>query len=75
MFFEKRKVRAAVATVDGRDGVVYALVVFTDGGYGITRAGDVIGGFESWKDNGLPIATCGPRRSTVDALSGTGPPE
>ncbi|MFL5824551.1 MAG: rhodanese-like domain-containing protein [Solirubrobacteraceae bacterium] len=42
---------------------------------GFSRAGDVIGGFESWKDNGLPIATCGPRRSAVDALSGTGPPE
>ena len=42
---------------------------------GFSRAGDVIGGFESWKDNGLPIAPCRQRLSTVGALPGTGPPE
>jgi rhodanese-related sulfurtransferase len=42
---------------------------------GFSRAGDVIGGFESWKDNGLPIAPCRHRLSTVGALPGTGTPE
>jgi rhodanese-related sulfurtransferase len=44
-------------------------------GLGFYRAGDVIGGFESWKDNGLPIAPCRPQLSTVGALPGTNPPE
>jgi rhodanese-related sulfurtransferase len=42
---------------------------------GFYRAGDVIGGFEAWKDNGLPIAPCRHRPATVGLLPGTGPPE
>ncbi len=42
---------------------------------GFHRAGDVIGGFESWRANGLPIARCRHRLSAADALPGTGPPE
>jgi len=42
---------------------------------GFHRAGDVIGGFEAWKDNGLPVARCQRRSATVGDLPGTGPPE
>jgi rhodanese-related sulfurtransferase len=68
-------------------GLDQRLILICDHGYssilaasnlvqlGFYRAGDVIGGFESWKDNGLPIAPCRHRLSTVGALPGTGPPE
>ena len=42
---------------------------------GFDRAGDVIGGFEAWADEGLPIAPWQPRPSAAEALPGTGPPE
>jgi rhodanese-related sulfurtransferase len=42
---------------------------------GFCRAGDVIGGFEAWKRNGLPVARCRRRRFTAGALPGSGPPE
>lgn len=42
---------------------------------GFYRAGDVIGGFEAWKHNALPIAPFGRRAATAGALPGTGPPE
>ena len=42
---------------------------------GFYRAGDVIGGFESWNAAGLPTAQCRHGRSTIDGLPGTGPPE
>ncbi len=42
---------------------------------GFYRAGDVIGGFDSWKNNGLPIAPCRHQISTASALPGTGPPQ
>lgn len=42
---------------------------------GFHRAGDVIGGFVSWKDNGLPIAPFSKRLSVVGALPGSGGPE
>jgi rhodanese-related sulfurtransferase len=42
---------------------------------GFARAGDVIGGFKSWKDTGLPITPCRHRLSTLGALPGTGPPQ
>jgi len=42
---------------------------------GFYRAGDVIGGFEAWKLNGLPIAPFRHRLRTADSLPGTGPPE
>jgi rhodanese-related sulfurtransferase len=42
---------------------------------GFYRTGDVIGGFEAWKENDLPIAPFEPRGSTVGGLPGTGPPE
>jgi rhodanese-related sulfurtransferase len=42
---------------------------------GFNRAGDVIGGFEAWRGNGLPIAPCRYRVATVGDLPGTGAPE
>jgi rhodanese-related sulfurtransferase len=36
-------------------------------------AGDVIGGFEAWRDEGLPLAM--PSRRSPDKLPGMGPPE
>lgn len=42
---------------------------------GFYRAGDVIGGFEAWKDTGLPIAPSRHRLSMVGVLPGTGPPD
>ena len=38
---------------------------------GFYRAGDVVGGFEAWKDNGLPIVRRRPRPSTASGLPGT----
>jgi hypothetical protein len=42
MFFEHRQVRDVVVTVRGSDQSLYALVVYTDGGYGITRDSEPI---------------------------------
>ena len=42
---------------------------------GFYRAGDVIGGFEAWKHQGLPTAPFRPRLATAGGLPGTGPPE
>lgn len=69
------------------DGLDQRLILICDHGYssilaasnlvqlGFSRAGDVIGGFESWKAHGLPVAACRPRLSAVGGLPGTGPPE
>jgi rhodanese-related sulfurtransferase len=66
-------------------GLDQLLIVVCDHGYssilaadtlvrlGFQRAGDVIGGFESWKDSGLPVAE--PRLSAIGALPGMDPPE
>jgi hypothetical protein len=42
---------------------------------GFYRAGDVIGGFEAWKDVGLPVEPCRQALGSVDMLSGAGPPD
>jgi rhodanese-related sulfurtransferase len=42
---------------------------------GFHRAGDVIGGFEAWKQRGLPVVACPPRLSVAGALPGTGSPD
>lgn len=42
---------------------------------GFHRAGDVIGGFEAWRDQGLPIALCRHRVATIDGLPGMGSAE
>jgi rhodanese-related sulfurtransferase len=42
---------------------------------GFSRAGDVIGGFEAWRDSGLPIAPWRPRPAEAGSLPGTGLPE
>ena len=42
---------------------------------GFYRAGDVIGGFASWKHHGFPIAPFRHQSSSVDGLPGTGPPD
>jgi rhodanese-related sulfurtransferase len=67
-------------------GLGQRLILICDHGYssilaasnlvqlGFYQAGDVIGGFEAWKDNGLPIAPFH-HRSTVGELPGTSPPE
>jgi rhodanese-related sulfurtransferase len=39
---------------------------------GFERAGDVVGGFEAWRDAGLPVAPPSPARGT---LPGMAPPE
>jgi rhodanese-related sulfurtransferase len=66
-------------------GLDQQLILICDHGYssilaasnlvqlGFYRAGDVIGGFEAWKHNGLPIAPC--RHPTSGGLPGSGPPE
>jgi rhodanese-related sulfurtransferase len=68
-------------------GIDQRLILICDHGYssilaasnlvqlGFYRAGDVIGGFEAWRQNGLPVAPC--RRRVVDAgaLPGSGPPD
>jgi rhodanese-related sulfurtransferase len=68
-------------------GIDQRLILICDHGYssilatsnlvqlGFFRAGDVIGGFESWRGNGLPIAPCRLRHPTVGTLPGSGPPE
>ena len=68
-------------------GLDQRLILICDHGYssilaasnlvhlGFYRAGDVIGGFEAWKDTGLPIAPCRRGLATVGVLPGTGPPE
>lgn len=68
-------------------GLDQRLILICDHGYssilaasnlvrlGFDRAGDVIGGFEAWKDNGLPVARCLHRPTTVGVLPGTGRPE
>jgi rhodanese-related sulfurtransferase len=70
-------------------GLDQQLILICDHGYssilaasnlvelGFHRAGDVIGGFEAWADQGLPIAPWRPRPRprAADALPGTGPPE
>ncbi len=40
---------------------------------GYTRATDVIGGFEAWKECGLTVHQA--REDDADAVSGTGPPD
>jgi rhodanese-related sulfurtransferase len=69
------------------DGLDQRLILICDHGYssvlaasnlvalGFHRAGDVVGGFASWQDHGLPVAPCRDRWSTDDALPGTGPPD
>lgn len=42
---------------------------------GFYRSRDVVGGFEAWKQIGLPIAACRRRISTDHALPGMGPPD
>jgi len=42
---------------------------------GFYRAADVIGGFEAWKEHGLPVAPCRHRPLESGGLPGTGPPE
>jgi rhodanese-related sulfurtransferase len=70
--------------VGGRD---QQLILICDHGYssilaasslvelGFHRAGDVIGGFEAWKNDGLPVAPFRHRLSTAGGLPGTSPPE
>jgi rhodanese-related sulfurtransferase len=69
------------------DGLDQRLILICDHGYssilaasnlvqlGFYRAGDVIGGFEAWKDIGLPIEPCRLGLGSVDMLPGAGPPE
>ena len=69
------------------EGTEQRLILICDHGYssilaasnlvqlGFYRAGDVIGGFDAWQHNRLPIVPCRDRVSTVGGLPGTGPPE
>lgn len=68
-------------------GLDQRLILLCDHGYssilaaatlvelGFHRAADIVGGFEGWQGQGLPVAPCRRRRSSVGALPGTGPPE
>lgn len=68
-------------------GLDQQLILICDHGYssvlaasnlvqlGFYRAGDVIGGFEAWKADGLPTAPWRPRAADAGALPGTRPPE
>jgi rhodanese-related sulfurtransferase len=68
-------------------GLDQQLILICDHGYssilaasnlvqlGFHRAADVIGGFEAWQHNGLPVAPSSPPASAAGALPGTGPPE
>jgi rhodanese-related sulfurtransferase len=68
-------------------GLDQRLILICDHGYssilaarnlaarGFYRAGDVVGGFEAWRDAGLPIDPCPRRVGTVDGLPGMGPSE
>jgi rhodanese-related sulfurtransferase len=42
---------------------------------GFYRAGDVIGGFEAWREDGLPVAPRRRRPATPGGLPGTAPPD
>jgi rhodanese-related sulfurtransferase len=41
---------------------------------GFTRAADVVGGFEAWREAGLPVAFLGDAQGEPDALPGMSPP-
>ena len=68
-------------------GLDQRLILICDHGYssvlaaahlvelGFHRSGDVIGGFEAWTHQGLPIAPWRARPSAPGALPGTAPPE
>ena len=68
-------------------GLHQRLILICDHGYssilaagnlvqlGFDQAGDVIGGFEAWKQNGLPVAPSSHRSAVAGALPGTAPPE
>jgi rhodanese-related sulfurtransferase len=68
-------------------GLDQRLILICDHGYssilaasnlvqlGFHRAADVIGGFEAWKEDGLPVAPCRRRLAATDALPGTARPD
>lgn len=68
-------------------GLDQQLILICDHGYssilaagnlvqlGFDGAGDVIGGFEAWRQNGLPVAPSTDRSLTADAWPGMGPTE
>lgn len=68
-------------------GLDQPLILICDHGYssilaasnlvelGFRHAGDVIGGFDSWRGHGLPIAPLRHRPDLADTLPGTGGPE
>ena len=43
--FTRRTIKAVVLTARGRSGETYAVVTYTDGGYGIARDGEPIQGY------------------------------
>lgn len=69
------------------DGLDQRLILMCDHGYssilaasnlvrlGFHRAGDLIGGFEAWKEAGLPITSRPHRLAAPDLLPGAGPPD
>jgi rhodanese-related sulfurtransferase len=68
-------------------GLDQRLILICDHGYssilaasnlvqlGFYRAGDIIGGFDAWKDMGLPIEPCRHGLESLDTLPGAGPPQ
>ena len=50
---------------------VLAAAVLKDLGY--LHVGDVIGGFQDWREAGLPVGTVGTGQSSPDEIAGMGP--
>ena len=56
------------------DGCSSVLAASTLADLGFSRVGDVVGGFASWHQAGLPTTTA-PQRRSADELPGMGPPD
>jgi rhodanese-related sulfurtransferase len=62
--------RRVVLLCDHGCSSVLAAATLVDLGY--ERAGDVVGGFQAWREAGLPVA---PARRATRELAGMGPPD
>jgi rhodanese-related sulfurtransferase len=65
--------RRIVLLCDHGCASVLAAATLVDLGY--TRAGDVVGGFQAWREAGLPVADARPERRAADEPAGMGLPD
>ena len=65
--------RPVIVLCDHGCSSVLAAAVLTE--LGFTRASDVIGGFEAWRDSGLPVRSAPRRRRSGDEPAGMRPPD